>query len=240
MRFATIKIAETEQLDLSVTALPTMASVEDQRYTLSNINRWRQQLQLPPIDQAELAELERVEMKNAQALVVDMTGRLTRDAMSPGPLPQSAPATSPPPADTKVDLAYDTPEGWKPGTIGAFARLAFDIDSEGKQASVTVSQAGGDLLSNVNRWRQQVQLTPLTAEQLPQEMQPIEVDSIEGHYVKLVGPAADQQPAKAILGVILVRQGESWFFKLTGDAAVAQQQEENFKSFVRSVKFSTG
>jgi hypothetical protein len=55
MRFATIQIAaDGKPLELSVIPLP-MTGGDEQKYVLDNINRWRGQLNLKPIDANELA-----------------------------------------------------------------------------------------------------------------------------------------------------------------------------------------
>src|SRR5947207_3964553 len=56
MRFATIQIASDAgpPLELSVIPLPN-TSRDTQKYVLDNVNRWRQQLRLPPIGVDDLA-----------------------------------------------------------------------------------------------------------------------------------------------------------------------------------------
>ena len=51
-------------------------------------------------------------------------------------------------------------------------------------------------------------------------------------------PAADTETRT--LGLIIPLPGTGWFFKLTGDAAAVEKQEEAFTQFVKSLKFSEG
>ncbi len=57
MRFATLKVPVTGKIDASVVVLPGTAGGE-----LANVNRWRGQIGLPPIDEAQLAK-ERTVLK---------------------------------------------------------------------------------------------------------------------------------------------------------------------------------
>src|SRR5579863_7986946 len=82
MRFATLRITTPEgRLELSVIPLPTGEGRKD-AYLLSNVNRWRDQLRLPPIKQDELAEKTvQFEIEGAPAWMVAFEGRLTQQQM---------------------------------------------------------------------------------------------------------------------------------------------------------------
>jgi len=55
MRYATLEIESNDgKLEATVTSLPRGEGVDETGYALSNVNRWRHQLGLPPIDKAEL------------------------------------------------------------------------------------------------------------------------------------------------------------------------------------------
>ncbi|MBI3876153.1 MAG: hypothetical protein HY300_09410 [Verrucomicrobia bacterium] len=49
--------------------------------------------------------------------------------------------------------------------------------------------------------------------------------------------AKSGRPAR-LIGVIVPRGNATWFFKLMGDGAVAEQEKENFLEFVKSAKLS--
>jgi hypothetical protein len=82
MRHATIAIETTKQpLELAVTPLKTGAGDFDD-YVLANVDRWRQQLGLPPTSKAKLfgpsersGELIEVKLGDGEkALIVDLVG----------------------------------------------------------------------------------------------------------------------------------------------------------------------
>ena len=85
---------------------------------------------------------------------------------------------------------------------------------------MATSSASGDLLSNVNRWRGQIQVPPVDQNTLENVLTKMKVDGRDASYVELLGPAtpAGQQ---SIYGVVVTDTPQtSWFVKMTGDAAV--------------------
>jgi len=94
--------------------------------------------------------------------------------------------------------------------------------------------AGGDA-ANVNRWRGQVGLPAASADELQKMGETIQV----GDQPATLYDIAGSDNAKRILGVIQDRRGATWFFKMTGDAALVEQQKPEFTGFLKSVTFST-
>lgn len=73
MRFATILMdAEDPSLELSVIPLPMPVDGDVGAYVLANVNRWRGQLSLPPLDAEQLArEAETVALPGSEITLVD-------------------------------------------------------------------------------------------------------------------------------------------------------------------------
>ena len=70
MRFATLKVAGAPELDISVTVLGGGAGGET-----ANVNRWRGQISLPPMDDAAVAKARKVVASKAGSVAVfDFTG----------------------------------------------------------------------------------------------------------------------------------------------------------------------
>src|SRR4029077_18954513 len=53
----------------------------------------------------------------------------------------------------------------------------------------------------------------------------------------LAGTAPASGEAQRILGVILHRDDTAWFFKMTGEAGLVEQQKPGFIAFLKSVSF---
>jgi hypothetical protein len=86
IRYATLTIPGGEKpLELTVTALPKPPG-DDDNYALVNINRWRGQLKLPPIEPSQLsAESTSLELNGMRATVVDMIGHAAPNSMGRPP-----------------------------------------------------------------------------------------------------------------------------------------------------------
>ena len=143
------------------------------------------------------------------------------------------------PAGGGPRLAYKTPQGWKQGQVGGMRKAAFRVDDGDRKVEITVidlAASAGELLPNVNRWRQQIHLGEITQEELAKAIRPIQVAGGEGHYIELVGPE-DAKSRQAILGVVAIREGQAWFVKLWGDSELALREKPRFEEFVSSLKF---
>jgi len=112
---------------------------------------------------------------------------------------------------------------------------------DGKQADVSViplpGEAGTDL-SNVNRWRSQVEQEPVSEPELRTLAQPVEVDGQPATLYEQNGQNSAGDPTR-ILAVIQRRDGTAWFFKMTGDSQLVAQQKPAFVALLRSIQFTT-
>ena len=137
-----------------------------------------------------------------------------------------------------VQLRWTTPAGWEEVPPGTIRVASFKIAGpDGKQADVSVvplpGDAGGDF-SNVNRWRGQVGLAPISEVELAKLTEPVEVAG---------QPAAlYEQPGDSvrILAAIQHRDGTTWFFKMTGDSPLVAQAKPAFVEFLKSLRFEAG
>ena len=239
MRVANLRV---DELEFSVTPLPLRGG-DERGYLVSNINRWRRQLSLGPLSSSELT-LQTRKISTADGLdatLVDFEGRLDAGTLPPmaaggrtGPTQRSGPSTGGRGSDKQI--SYQTPEGWDEQPAGGMRQAAFSITSDEGGAEVTViplGPAAGDLLSNVNRWREQVGLERLNS-----------VDEISAETVKIQGQEAtyvqiDGAQDRGMLAAMLSQGGRIWFFKLLGDQPVVDQQQAAFRAFLASVRFES-
>jgi hypothetical protein len=116
--------------------------------------------------------------------------------------------------------------------------VVFHVADEGQTAEIGItalSDDGGGTLANVNRWRNQVGLAPISEDQLNEVVRPIEVSGSKGVYVDMAGP--EKKPTQRILGVAVERGGKAWFFTMKGPLEIVGKQEPTFEAFLRSVRF---
>ena len=154
----------------------------------------------------------------------DSTGMPASGAAMPG---LTAPATE------GTDLQWTAPADWavKPGD--AMRKAIYQRSAAGGVADITVSvlrSGGGGLAANLNRWRGQVGLAPLTEAELLTDATKLEANGLSLVVVDYAGGN------KHLLGAIAPYQGFSWFFKVTGPDAAVTDAKPAFLAFLRTVK----
>lgn len=221
---------------------------------LANVNRWRGQLNLPPMTEAQLPEVVmRHELSGREVVIVDIGGGRGGGAADGGNMADAhpgpgTPADAVPDAPSSVNAArvlYEAPDGWtdREATGMRHASLAV-MEGEQMLADVSViplSGGAGGMLANVNRWRQQVGLQPIDEQGLEQALIPVTIDGgKEAVYVDLVGePNAEGERLRILTAVH--RQGDlTWFIKMTGEVEAVGEQKQAFEQFVKSIRFDGG
>jgi hypothetical protein len=257
---AMIRIGQGEsQLELTVSKLAMPANGRES-WTLGNINRWRDQLNLPAIGRGELDEFtDEIKAGDQTAIKVDFRGTSAGSTMSRGLAAAkaahdaagvtAAPARSRPAATGRgrvesrqsvagpLPFEAQVPTEWKPVQLKQFSLATYEIEGDNgdRAAEMTVTPLGpraGDLRLNVDRWRGAFK----QPKQVKEQTTTIEVDGQKADYVSLIG-AEDESPREATLGVILPRADAVWFFKLWGQADVVEREKQRFEEYVKSVKF---
>jgi hypothetical protein len=147
------------------------------------------------------------------------------------------------PAASPQDVSWTAPSGWTPQPPSAMRVGSFLIQgADGQQAEVSVvplsGDAGGDL-ANINRWRGQLNLEPITQEQLAQVSRQ---KSFAGRSMLWVEfPSREKlinNQFKRRLIAAIYQQGErSWFFKMMGEDATVRAAAPAFEKFLKSLRF---
>lgn len=222
-RYATIHTgpeADAPQLTVSMLSITT----DLDSYIQMNIDRWRRQMKAGPDELLE--RIDTIQVKGAEATIAMM-------------LRNTAPQGPPPDAEPNVNLTYDVPEGWNPGTTATDRRSGFMVkreaaftveDGERQVETTIIGMKNSPFIGHVNFWRGQAGLKPV--EQLDETAKKIEVAGISGDYIEVIGPK------KTILGVMVVREQKAWFITLKGDDALAQREKQHFEQFVKSIQFN--
>ncbi len=277
MRLATLIVpSEDKPLEVAISALPWAGTPDGM---LSNVNRWRGQLQLAPTDAAHIGESTR-ELKagDLTLTVVDLRGhsgssgmmppfaggpvgaasRAAQDAPPPGLPPGHPPIDSTPgaaPADSPAAPAagdvpkFTAPADWKALPTNSIRKAAFAIgEGDGEHGGLftltsfpMTAPSIAETLPNVNRWRGEVGLSDVTADELPKSTETMEIDGKPATYVRAVPDSSQADQSKANLATLaaMVKDGHQvWFFKLKGERSVVIAQEDAFKNFLKSVQFA--
>jgi hypothetical protein len=155
----------------------------------------------------------------------------------------SMPAPAAPAADQSASpqLTWTTPGGWKEVPPSEMRVASFKVaGANGKQADVSIvplpGMAGTDA-ANVNRWRGQVGLPAVTDDEVQKSAENVEAGGQPAQLYDITGQNPAGGGTSRILGVIQHRGDATWFFKMTGDADLVEQQKSTFVEFLKSLKF---
>lgn len=237
MRYATLVIPGEPPLEVSVTTLPGGEGDPTQRL-LANINRWRNQLDLPLIEAEDLpARSEAIKLDELILTIVNYVGKAKPNAMMPGAMAAGGMAKrAERPRESSAKMQYEVPEGWNEVQPLQMTMHTFEIKGDEKSATVTISRAGGSQSANVNRWRGQVGLEPLSDGEISQSLTKWPVGTLTGDFVEMAGKDA-QGRDWAILGLMIPDGDRTVFVKLAGDPKLAARERMRFEAFAKSLKF---
>lgn len=157
--------------------------------------------------------------------------------ISEAPAPQTAAASAPPeaaPATPVTPTQSKTPTGWKSVPPGPMQTAKFLVPEKGAaKAEVTISvfpNSTGGTLMNVNRWRGQIGLSQIGEAELAKLVTRLDDKNPDVILVDMTNPDTKRQ----IIGAIVPRGGQWFFYKLMGDPDAVSPQKEVFATFAKS------
>jgi hypothetical protein len=240
-RFATLRPGSKDGgLELTV---HRFGNEEQARSKTANVARWGLNdlgIKVRPSDLDEYTHEDRTTADGIPIIFVDMKGPGGKGGGMKPPLAGGRNPHAAPPAP-QGKPTYTLPEGWReiaPGDRPFAPLVALQVREDGAEARVTISKAGGGLLANINRWRQdQLGLAPLARDQAEQAAQDI---TVGGRVAKLVDFSGTGREPKRILAVLAPGGEQDWVIKMQGPADLVGKQKAAFEKFVGSVKFDGG
>lgn len=141
-------------------------------------------------------------------------------------------AAGPPPGGDvdEGEIKWTAPEGWTQGPAKQMRVVTFvPQGTSGVECYVTVlSGTGGGLESNVNRWRGQLQLEPLSAADIA-ALPTLPVLGRSARLVEIYGAES------GLLGLVCELGPRTVFVKMTGPTASLRAERERFVAFCRSL-----
>lgn len=139
------------------------------------------------------------------------------------------------------DLEWQAPADWITQPPSPMRRGSYRINhANGSTAELSITAFPGDVggdLANINRWRDQLQLPPLSPAELADVITVIEAGDFEFKLVDLANP--NLAVPQRTLSAFTTFEGSSWFFKLTGDENVVAAERSTFRAFLQTVKGHT-
>ncbi len=140
-------------------------------------------------------------------------------------------------------ITWTAPAGWTSVPPSEMRVASFKLAGVGGQAAdvsvVPLSGMGGGDFANVNRWRGQVGLPAAPDDELQNSAENVEAGAQPANLYDIVGQNPSSAHSTRILAAIQHRDGTTWFFKMTGDAELVEQQKPAFISFLKSLDFAS-
>ena len=138
-------------------------------------------------------------------------------------------------------LTWSAPAHWTAKAASAMRKGSYAITADsGETADLSITAFPGDVggdLANVNRWRGQIQLPPLAATELASATAHLDVNGLHLTTVDFTGgPTAKPQ---RVLGAIIPVGNATWFFKLSGPAALVGREQAAFATFLQTIRASS-
>ncbi len=173
--------------------------------------------------------------KRATVEVYDVPKQAAASA-APSPV-----ADAPPSQSGKGWIQWTKPSAWTELSPTAFRKGNFVVEGENEsKVEITVSSFPGSVggtLANVNRWRGQAGLSPISNSELAESLTDIVVDGQKGQLVD-IPPESDASDAVHIVAAIFLYEGESWFFKMSGPSDLVALQRTAFDQFIDGLTFT--
>jgi hypothetical protein len=134
---------------------------------------------------------------------------------------------------------WAVPEGWRRVESESAMRAAtFEAGggdaSEVEIAVTALSGRAGGVRPNVNRWRRQIGLEPLSQKAIEQGLSRFEAGAREGYFVDMVGP--EKRERNRVVGAILPGAQRTWFVKARAPAEALDPHLDALRAFARSFR----
>jgi hypothetical protein len=135
------------------------------------------------------------------------------------------------------NLTWTAPAHWTAKPASAMRKGSYAIKDGDTEADLSITSFPGDtggLLANLNRWRGQISLPPLTQDQLNANREHVDIGALHVDVVDFAG-TANGAPVR-IIGAVVPLEGETWFFKLMGPDALVAREKTAFREFLGTVR----
>jgi hypothetical protein len=168
---------------------------------------------------------------------LEESGDATNAAMpanAPSPSMPGGMGSANPSRDAAAQIKWAKPESWNEVPPSSMRYASFSAGTGNDKIDISVvtfAGEGGSDADNVNRWRQQLQLPPMSPQAIATQVSPLQTEAGTFAMTDIAGPSA------STLAAWTRRDGRVWFFKATGPTAALEKEKQNFAKFVQSVRF---
>ena len=156
------------------------------------------------------------------------------NAQGESKMPPAASAMPPTENASNPQIKWQTPAGWSEVPASSMRYASFNAGTNDNKVDisiVTFPGEGGSDADNVNRWRQQIGLPPMTPDAVATQIEPLKGDGTDFSMVDIAGASA------RTLAAWTRRDGHVWFFKASGPSGAIEKEKPNFVKFMQSIRF---
>lgn len=128
------------------------------------------------------------------------------------------------------DLRWTAPKAWKEKAASSMRVASFDVPGSLDGSIVALAGDGGGLLANLNRWRGQIGLAPLShteAEKLGK--------AEAGAEGKIFWYQMENSKGDAVIAAVIPLDSKTVFVKLSGQKGPLRLQRASFLSLAKSI-----
>jgi len=139
-----------------------------------------------------------------------------------------------PPSGRNPQIKWQLPASWKEVPASSMRYASFTAGTENEKIDISVVMfpgEGGSDIENVNRWRGQIGLPPMSEAAVTSQITTLKTGDATFAMVDIAGANA------RTLAAWVRRDARVWFFKATGPNAAVEKEKPNFVKFVQSVRF---
>src|SRR6476660_3797469 len=140
-----------------------------------------------------------------------------------------------------ADTAVATPPNWEAQPLSQMRQASFLVKGDNGAVAdvsfVSLGSAAGNILENVNRWLGQLGQPPVTEEKLGEMAQRLHTSLGDVAIVDLAGLPDNADPARdgRIIAAMVTTANATLFFKMRGNADLAEAQKGDFIKWVAGV-----
>src|SRR6266481_24425 len=140
-----------------------------------------------------------------------------------------------------AETAVTTPPNWEAQPLSQMRQASFLVKGDNGAVAdisfVSLGSAAGNVLENVNRWLGQLGQAPITEQKLGEMAQRLRTSLGDVTIVDLAGLPDNADPARdgRIIAAMVTTANATLFFKMRGNADLAEAQKSDFIKWVAVV-----
>ncbi|MDF7798479.1 hypothetical protein P4C99_03345 [Pontiellaceae bacterium B1224] len=135
-------------------------------------------------------------------------------------------------APASPGFTADLPDGWTENPGSGMRKASYSIEGTAIDFYLT-SLSVGDVPSNVNRWRGQVGLPDVSAEEITEDVQVFTAGGHEVSYIEIY----NEEGGKGIIAAIIDLSPSYWYFTAKGSVDELQAKASEIRGFLESIQF---